>query len=61
MFKLSVSPPRCHIVGLRIHHALTGMAISAVGIYRGSRSLFVIGFLLTLQDFHDHPWSLFDH
>lgn len=61
MFKLSVSPPRCFIGGLRIHHGLTGLALIAVGVYSHRRSVFLLGSLLTLEDWTDFPWSLFDH
>lgn len=61
MFKLSVSPPRCFIGGLRIHHGLTGLVLASIGIRTRRRSLFLLGALLTAEDFADIPWSLFDH
>ena len=61
MFELSVSPPRCYLGGLRIHHGLTGLVLAGIGFRTKKRSLFLLGALLTAEDFKDIPWSFFDH
>ncbi len=58
--QVSVSPPRLHILGLRVHHGLTGVVLAVAGLASRRRGLFAVGALLTLEDFHDWPWSLFD-
>lgn len=57
--RVTVRPPRCWIIGLRVHHAVTGLLLMALGLVRGSRGLFVAGFALVLEDWRDWWWSPF--
>jgi hypothetical protein len=57
--RVTVYPPRCWVAGLRVHHAVTGLALMCWGLARGSRGLFVAGVALVLEDWRDWWWSPF--
>ncbi len=58
--RLTVTPPRCYVAGLRVHHGLTGVLLIAVGLLAKRRRMFLLGALLTIEDWHDWPFSMFD-
>lgn len=58
--RVSARPPRCYVVGLRVHHGLTGVVLLVVGLLSHRRGAVAIGALLAIEDMHDWPWSMFD-
>jgi hypothetical protein len=58
--RVTAHPPRCYVAGLRVHHGLTGVLLIAAGLASRRRGVFALGALLTIEDFGDWPWSLFD-
>lgn len=58
--RVTVSPPRFYLAGMRIHHGLTGVVLLAAGLASRRRCLFAVGALLVAEDWPDWPFSPFD-
>jgi hypothetical protein len=50
--------PRVYLLGLRLHHGLTGALLCLAGFVREERHVLVLGLLLIADDAHDFPWRL---
>lgn len=50
--------PRLYIFGLRVHHALTGIALGALGAATHHPLLALAGAVLVVDDAHDFPWRM---
>ena len=58
--RITAHPPRCYVVGLRVHHGLTGIVLLMVGLLSHRRRVFLLGALLAAEDWRDWPFSFFD-
>lgn len=50
--------PRVYLLGLRVHHGLTGCVLIIIGAARHERRLIELGAALVLHDAPDFPWRL---
>lgn len=48
--------PRLYVLGLRVHHGLTGLLVALTGLLRGNRAVVVAGLAMMGHDAHD--WRL---
>lgn len=60
--------PRLYVVGLRVHHGLTGCGLAAAGAIAAAARMHVLvvatvtiaGLAMALEDLHDFPWPTHD-